>query len=448
MPPAFEYRPHDKHTRQAASEELRARQSAHRTAWQYYEGQHRPQMRSYPDEPDDNTVLNLSRQVVDRIAAFLVPRFPTLELTTGADTQAEQWLRAAWESNGGARLLHKLVRHGAVDGHVFARVLPPNPHLVESDGPAYPRLVALNPANVVTFWQADDHEVVLWYEIYWAAQGVAYRQDIVRAPAHARQAGKPQWGIRQWKRPQDSAVWAEAGTSLWPHSLGPVVDWAHDTLPDRFYGVGELENGRLNDRVNRLTSEIARILRYHSAPRTVGIGIRGDDINATEIGNFWTVPSTDAKIYNLEMTGDLSASLNFLNLCVKNFFHERRVLVLEGELTDLRHITNMGIRALYLDQLSRTEELRRAYEIGLRALSRRLLQMGGYAAQNQLRIAWPDPLPLGDDESMSILAQERQLGLVSRETAAKTRGRDWPLEQTRMKREQKQAPSLATFTKN
>src|SRR5512142_1076122 len=160
MPAANEYRPEDREVREAAESELRQRRETHAAAWRYYEGRQRRQLLVHPGEPDDNVVVNLTRQAVDRLTAFLVPAFPGLELDVLHDTEAERWLRNAWQQAGGARLLAKLVKTGCLDGHVFVRLLPGEP---------YPRLVTLNPANVLVFWQADDHEQVLWYELHWSA---------------------------------------------------------------------------------------------------------------------------------------------------------------------------------------------------------------------------------------------------------------------------------------
>ncbi|MCC7206579.1 MAG: hypothetical protein IT323_04695 [Anaerolineae bacterium] len=143
MPPALDYRPDDRALRQAAEDELRSRRETHTLAWRYYRGEHRRCRLTRPGEPDDNVVINLVRQTVDRTVAFLAPDFPGIELDLAAETDAERWLREAWAQAGSARLLARMARQGCLDGHVFVRVLPGEP---------YPRLVLLDAANVIAFW--------------------------------------------------------------------------------------------------------------------------------------------------------------------------------------------------------------------------------------------------------------------------------------------------------
>jgi hypothetical protein len=416
MPAANEYRPDDRAVREAAESELRQRREGHAAAWRYYEGKHRRQMLTRPGEPDDNVVVNLTRQAVDRLTAFLVPAFPGLELDRLHETESERWLRNAWQMTGGARLLAKLVKNGCMDGHVFVRVQPGDP---------YPRLVTLNPANVLVFWQADDHEQILWYELHWSVGRADFRQDIVRQ--------EQAWLIRDWRR--EIGPWELTGEHIWPYALGPLIDWPHDPGPDRYYGSGETGNLALNDRVNKVASDISRILRYHASPRTVGTGFEAEDVTATSIDNLWTIADPDARVFNLEMTGDLQSSMGFLDFCTRAFMAERRVVVPKAEFTDLRHVTNLGIRALFMDQITRTVELQRSYEVGIVGISQRLLMLHGQAGQELVKVIWPDPLPTDTAETVGVLERERALGIVSRETAAIERGRDWALEQARMQTE-------------
>ena len=424
MPPATEhtgngYRPMDEALRAAAADELRQRREAHTLAWRYYEGRHRRHFAFRPGEPDDHVTINLLRQAVDRTVAFLVPDFPGLELDERAETGAERWLRAAWDAAGGARALQKMARFGCLDGHVFVRVVPDAP---------FPRLVILNPANVIAFWQADDHERVLWYEVHWSAGGADFRQDIVRESMGDPAGG---WLIRDWRREGES--WVLTGEAGWPYALGPVIDWQHDLAPDRFYGAGEALNLSLNDRVNRIASDMSRILRFHAAPRTVGIGFEAEDVTATAIDTLWTINTPDAKVYNLEMSGDLSSSMGFLEFCARAFMAERRVVMLRGEAEDMRHLTNLGIRALFMDSIGRAAELRRGYAEGIIGLSRRLLMLNGMPHTGRISLNWPDALPVDSAEAVGVLARERALGIISRETAARSRGYDWLLERDRLR---------------
>ncbi|MCC7206578.1 MAG: hypothetical protein IT323_04690 [Anaerolineae bacterium] len=255
------------------------------------------------------------------------------------------------------------------------------------------------------------------------------------------------WRICDWRRDGEgqrgASGWTRRGETAWPYAHGPLVDWPHDTATDAYYGVGEAVNLALNDRVNKVAGDIARILRFHASPRTVGIGFEAGDVTPTAIDTFWTIANPEAKVFNLEMSSDLASSMSFLDFCARSFLAERRVVMLRGELTDLRHVTNLGIRALFMDQIGRTLELRRNYEAGIAALCRRMLALGGFldAAEGHIALNWPDALPVDTGEAVAVLERERALGILSKETAARARGYDWQVEKERLEGEAQTTPT-------
>ncbi len=377
MPPALAYAPADPALRDAANAELRARRAAYARACDYYNGLHKRHLRPHGEDGDDNVVINLVRQSIDRVVSLLMPRFPTLELPSQPERAAA--LEQLWAANGGARFLAKVAKQGCLSGHVFVRVVPP------AAPDAAPRLIALNPANALAFWRADDYEEVLWYELHWSHGRANYRQEIVRA--------EDAWLIHTWQ--DDGDGWQRLETARWAYPLPPIVDWQHQAATNGFYGQAEIANFALNDRVNKLMSDVARILRYHAAPRTVGIGFEARDLTPTAINTLWTIPKADAKVFNLEMHTDLASSLNAITFLTRAFLAEQRVVVLDGSVADWRHITNLGVRTLYMDALFKTEELRRNYEIGVIALSQALRMLAGEADfAAPIRVTWADPLPL------------------------------------------------------
>jgi len=417
MPSATAYAPSDRALRDAADSELRARRAAYHAALDYYEGRPRRYVPVRAGEPDDNTSVNLLRQAVDRTVSLLFPAMPALELDADAETEAEARLRQVWAASGGARLLARFARFGALGGHCFGRVIP---------GPM-PRIIALHPANVIAFWQADDVDSVLWYEIHWGEGRTARRQDVVRDGAT--------WRLIDW---------AGEGSALrlltedeWPYPLAPIADWQHALYPEGFYGAGEAGNLALNDRVNRVLTDISRILRYHAAPRTVGVGFEARDVIPTGINNLWTISNPDAKVFNLEMQSDLASSMAAADYLTRAYLAEQRVVIPRADAAEWQRVTNLGIRALFMDMLAKINELRRGYEVGIMGLSQRARLLMGDSGAESVRVVWPEPLPENPSEIVSNLEREIALGIVSRESAARERGRDWDAEQARIRAEKK-----------
>lgn len=434
MPAAMGYTPNDPKIREAANTELKVRQDGYAHAQKYYAGQHPRQLKTEPGEVDDNTVINFVQQITDRVAAFLFPEMPDLELDDGSEDD-EEFLETAWQEAGGATLMARAARAGCLAGHVFMRVMPPT---LPGDSP---RIILLNPANVIVFWQADDPDTALWYEVHYKAGEMEYRQDVI-SNAATGDAGDA-WLILTYCK--DGSEWKLQQNLQWNLPIPPIVDWPHvPALPGTYYGGGELGNFKLNDRINKVSSDIARILRFYSAPKTVAIGIKGDAVIATGIDNLWTIDNPAARVENLEMQSDLQSSMGFLDYLTQSFLAERRVVVLKGDVADMQRVTNLGLRALYIDQIAKTEELRRTYGRGIRRISQLLLAVANKIWQGRgIREIWADPLPVSELETMQVVQGELSLGIISKESASKRMGLDWDLEQMRMAEEETEIPSSA-----
>lgn len=413
MPAASQYTPDNREIRASAERELRERRQNHARKWRYYQGDHPKHLKTDGDT-DDNVTLNLCRQVIDRTVAFLVPDFPTLELVTDAETEAEAWLRKAWSANQDAVFLATAALNGALDGHIFTRILPADPH---------PRLINLNSANIVVFWDADDYEHVLWYELHWQVGRNVYRQDVVNDDGR--------WLIRDYQR--KGSRWELQDEVIWAYPLSPIVDWQHQKNPVGYYGQDELPHTHLNDLINKVASDTARILRFHAYPRTVGTGFEASNVQASGIDDFWVIPQEHAQVFNLEMKSDLSASLRFLQLLTESFLAESRVTLLTGDPEHFKGVTNLGVRVAYLDQIAKTELLRRQYGYAIEALSQRLLMLGNYDFAQVVHIHWGEALPIDQREAVELVAQQMNLGLLSPQSAATHLGINWQTEQKRQK---------------
>lgn len=420
MPAALSYQQaNDRKLREQVEAERRTRSNKIAAARKYYAGDHWRPLK--PDGGvDHNTIINLCKQVVDRQVAFLFPQMPTLELQEIEDTRAEQALRAAWEANGGVLLLQQLAQSGALAGHVFTKVLP------EENLP--PRIVHLDPTLVSAFWQADDVSTVLWYGIEWGGEvwGKRTRQDVVWVPE------KSQWLIYDME--YRSGQWWSEGATEWDYALGPVVDWPHESQPFEYYGVGELEQGQrhLQDQINKISADLSKVLFYHASPRTIGTGVGSSEVQKSAVENFWTIKNKDAKVYNLTLPADaLQPSLEYLTFLERQFLAESRVVRLKGDVADFQRVTNLGVKVLFGDMLSKVTELQRRYERGIQAISQRILMLLGFDAVRP-KVHWPDPLPQDPMQSMQWLSMAREAGLISRRSMASTLGLDWQLEQLRM----------------
>ncbi len=426
MPAAVAYVANDAALEKAATAELLDRRQMIDEALRYYDGDHRTYLKIDKEGFDDNIRRNLWKEAKDREVAFLFPKMVGLSLDQDEleETDDEKWLEDAWEEAGGAALLNELGLWGGLAGHVFARVLP------AEVGEKYPCVIALDPANVLVWWKADNKKHVLWYSIHWSAGSTDYRQDIVRD-------GKG-WMIYEYSRKQGSATsepaaWLQTNANTWDYPIAPIIDWPHIKHVRHYYGTNEGKLILLNDALNRKASDFSRILRFHASPKTVGTGFEADEVTETAIENFWTVDDADAKVFNLEMQSDLTSSMAFIEFLQDGFRSEHRTVVLKGAAADFQRVTDMGVQTIFKDMLDKMAQLRLNYEKGIQRISKLLRYVAKQANPDMnVEVAWANPLPSNPTEKIAVIEKEREMKIVSKQTAAKDMGRNWKQEEERI----------------
>lgn len=403
MPAISQYNPDETAIRVRADEELATRRARMNRIRAYYEGEHPPQL----TDLRDNVTLNICKQVVDETVAFLIPEMPRFELDTDREgkNEREMWLHRAWDENGGAMLVHNMALNGALTGHVFARIVPHTP---------YPRVINLNPANVLVWWGADDYQTVHAYEIRWEDGQMRYRQDIYKEEG--------MWMVADYaqnhpKNGRKAGSWERTSATSLPYC--PIVSWAHLPNANTHYGRDELGAlVGLNGHINKVASDIKSILRYHAYPTTVGTGFSAKDVQETRIDGFLTIPDKEARVFNVEMQSDLASSLALLDKLEAHLLGISRVVLARGGVDAFRGMTNLAVRTAYLPMILKTEQLRRAYGWGLRQLARLMLDFCPVAAADDeyLSLYWSDPLPTSRADELAGLLREYKDGLVDLDT--------------------------------
>lgn len=406
--------------------ERRHRKEKYERAKRYLAGQHRDQLNNKPEEPDDNTVINVIRQTVDREVSFLFPSFPHLELEPDEidDTPDEKWLMKAWEENGGLAFLHELAQVGALAGHNHVRVLPPR-----SDN-SMPRLVILNPAHVVSFWKIDDIKQVVWHEIAWSMGGINTIIDVVF------DENLNEWFVFEYQQ-RGGTPWELVERDEWPSEFGPVVQWKHLPNPHEFYGKGsaEAEDIRLQDAINLIFSEMMRINRYHASPRTIAIGVHADDILPASIDDMWAIENPDVDIKNLEMVSQLSAAFELANFLYETYLTQQRVVIIRGEVKDFQRVTNSGVKTVFMDNIAKRTILAVLYGMAITNISHRMSVAAGRTPELAPVVKHAEPLPLDEKEQVDINSIELASNVISHEEVMLKRGRNPKETLERMRRE-------------
>lgn len=447
------YNVNDKEVNDLGMKENQARQKDIAARWAYYDGDHVKPLKVRAGSKDDNVILNLCGRAIDKTTEFIgVPlRFEIpgdTEVEPGAGGQLQEQtapdqiaLDALW--NRCKDWTEEVLTSGQISGHVFLRI-----HENEDAEWTYS---LLDPRTMTVFWNAGIMRTVLFYRMEWQIGSQAFRQDTVplwllqndRANpwvlGDQRRDGstspRPEgWAIIEYEQNQRKE-WVEITRDTWGFPFAPIVDWANWRRPHQYYGASSLTNPGLNDSINFVASNTARIIKYHAHPKTIGVGVDPEKIIPTAVDGFYSVPA-DSTVSNLEMQSDLSSSMNMLTLLKGEFFASQRVIDIATVQDKLGQITNFGVRMMFSDMLSMTDELRKRYgSYGLSETLRRLLWVQGVQLEDRPQASWDDPLPVNRLEILQTAKIESELGTTSKQTLAKDLGRDYPTEQEHMDEE-------------
>ena len=202
-------------------------------------------------------------------------------------------------------------------------------------------------------------------------------------------------------------------------------------------GVSDLEDLiPLNVELNLKKSDISEIIDYHSAPITCVFGAK---IGNLEKGanKVWGGLPKDAKVSNLELKGDLGASMNYVadlktSMCEIGGCPET---VLGGS-ESISNTSGVALQYMNLPLIERTNIKRACTEEGLKMVNKMIIYIGikeGLIVKPENvtmrdflsnEVTVPDTLPKDQLLELQQIEQEMRLSLESRHGAMERLGRD------------------------
>jgi hypothetical protein len=404
---------------------------------EYWQSRQRRQLKVKIGAADDNLTLNFTNLIVARTVSMLFGGGVTWDIK-GAEQKS--YIEQVFDVNKQELLLHKLGQIGAVYGTCFVKIIPD----VLKDpitGDIIPRLVALNPAWMEIEVRADDLETVEAYHIRYTLNEVAFHEET------RRDAGGT-WTVKTERADRTTGGRYETVNVVqWPHDFPPILHWQN--LPNMLspYGEADIEHVvELQDRINFVGSNISKIIRHHAHPKTWGRGFNPGQLSQTSwaADEMITLPTDTGEIQNLEMQSDLESSEKFLEFLRQAMFDVTRTVDLTSMADRIGSLTNFGLRVLYSDALNKNSTKREMYGDALLELNRRLLVLKGYEGEQSDpgEIHWGEAIPQDARETIEALMRDLQMGIVSKQTAARIRGYDWEKEQELLQAEQAQGDSV------
>jgi hypothetical protein len=397
--------------------------------WRYYKGFHRPQLRTKPDQANDNVTLNGSRRVVDKGIAFLFGAGVTFEIDSTNDerTPEEQYLDLVWgtiEQKG--KTLVDIALNGGVSGTACVR-------LYEAGEGDLPRIVSVDTAQVDVVTNDDDIDDVRSYIQTWRAGDSWKRHRIDR-----QENGT--WVVAEEVLSRGN-TWQVVNETAWPWQFAPVFTAQNLPDPNSIWGMSDLEEADINDAINFTGSNINRILRFHSHPKTFGSGFNASQLQNTAVDQFWSVDNPEAKAYNLEMQSDLGSAYQYLQLLKRTYAEVTSVANLDPEQINFGQLSGFAIRLLNADLLDKTNVKRLTYGKLLADVNAAVLEMAGAGTDLRINNVWGDPLPANETETVAALDTDRRNGL-SKQTYLERRGYDAEREMERSKQESEEEQTI------
>lgn len=434
----------------AADAERKERNHEIDEGWRYYHGDHDKPLKVRSGQPDHNVILNLSGQAVDKMTAFLgVPQMQVIGAMDAVQNEPDdngvlqrvispeqELLDAFWRYNDLPIFIHDLLVDASVSGHTFVRLIPS----YNGDGAVEAVEVAvLDGRYVQTFWNINNVRQVLFYRLAWKNGEDMRVQDIV--PGALIGPENPPWVIIEY-RVGTHGEYIELNRDAWPWPFAPIVDWKNSPNPHEFYGRSDIDDADLNDSINFVASNVNKIIFHHAGPQTVLTGGKLADDQITGPGTIIELPNAEARLFNLEMSSDLSTSMQFMDVLRGAFFAQRRVVDTSVIKDKLGALTNFAVRMLYSDMLDAAGVKQLLHGRGLAEVSRRALALLGVLVE-RVEAKWADPLPMDRGELTKAAEIESKLGTTSIQTLQEMLGRD-PIQEAERRDEEKISAAEAT----
>ncbi len=436
--PLLDAYPEARHVMERVIESEQKRMQRMNMAQQAYYGMLPPSLTPKPNKPNDNIQVNYGRLFVDKGVSFLFGKEVKFQLDETSETDEEKYLELQWKRNKKMLLLHNIGVNGGIYGHPFVQMQEVAPTKGQRKNI---RLINIDPMEVTVRWSPQDIEEVLWYHIL--GDGIGKDNKPLELRQRIEKQDNDTWITIEEERekPQASGkaqetVWREIKRTEWPYPFAPIAHCQNLPAPNEFFGMADLEEDtvELIKAIQFVLSNLRKIIRYHGHPKTIGTGFTQQNIQI-DTDNMLILPNPDAKIWNLEMIGNLQSSLEFFKTLKEALFTEARIPEIAiGSMQGIGALSGVALEILYQPLLDKTETKRLLYGGLLSHLCACMLVIGGFAQDIDdvdTKITWPEILPRDMLQERQMLQIDKELGVVSDQTIADKLEYDYETEKER-----------------
>jgi hypothetical protein len=341
------------------------------------------------------------------------------------DEANQEYIEEVMDANKQSVFLYDAVQNASIYGTGFIKMLPAGVESKQRENVMLPRLIALDPRWMDIQTEPEDIGTITGYEMRYVV-GDNARRELTEVFSRDELGRILSWQISSYETGRmTSGKWTLTDQVVWEYEFPPILHWKNLPQANDIYGRSDI-NGiiELQDRLNFVSSNISKIIRYHAHPKTwgrgAGLGARAS-WGADEI---IMVNGQDAVLQNLEMQTDLASSRQFYADLKASLMEISRTVDLSSMKDKVGALTNFGLRVLYNDALDKNSTKRDLFGDALLELVHRLLILDNRPGEAGY-IEWPDPLPENEVETMQADGFDLDRGLVSKETIAERRGYDY-----------------------
>ena len=400
--------------------------------WKFYRGDQWNYKR--PEGEPQNTI-NYSSRFVDKGVAFLMGKGFTLNVEKNAEEITKPFLDKVWDDNNRLGTAIEMAQSGGITGNAWVKVSleqyeeDKDPMLYEMYPKGRIRITVLPSYACFPVWHPHDKDRIESMKIIYPItvyeknepKQVWYREDITKET------------IVEYI--DDNLIRSRT------NDLGAIYVVRVKNLIEANQSLGKSDLQDiipLQKEFNEKTTDVSDIINYHASPITI---VYGAKTNNLEKGarKIWGGLPRDAKVENLELKTDLSASMNYIELIKKAMFEVASMP--EDALGAESATSNTSGIALHIKNqplIDTNNNKRITYGEGVKEINRLILRIADiyeleefdYEAFRNLtpiekwntEVEFPNPLPKDDLLQVQLIIQKLGHNLITRIDALKELG--------------------------